>query len=56
MSNIDKSAESHQQFTHGIQLAALRPGRVEPRRIRRHTEVYPYLTMPRDLARKKCLS
>jgi hypothetical protein len=34
----------------------LRPGRVEPRRIRRHTEIYPYLTMPRDLARKKCLS
>ena len=34
----------------------IRPGRVEPRRIRRHTEVYPYLTIPRDLARKKCLS
>ena len=34
----------------------LRPGRVEPRRIKRNDGQYPYLSIPRDLARKKCLS
>ena len=34
----------------------LRPGRVEPRRVKRNDGQYPYLSIPRDLARKKCLS
>lgn len=34
----------------------LRPGRVEPRRVKRNDGHYPYLSIPRDLARKKCLS
>ena len=34
----------------------LRPGRIEPRRIKRIGSPYPRLTIPRSLAREKCLS
>ena len=34
----------------------IRPGRVEPRRVKRNDGHYPYLSIPRDLARKICLS
>ena len=33
-----------------------RPGRVEPRRIKRNNKEYPWLNIPRALAREKCLS
>ncbi len=34
----------------------VRPGRIEPRRVKRNRPRYPYLTLPRSLAREKCLS
>ena len=34
----------------------MRPGRVEPRRVKRNARAYPWLNIPRALARKKCLS
>lgn len=34
----------------------VRPGRVEPRRVKRNTKNYPWLNIPRDLARKRSLS
>ena len=34
----------------------LRPGRVEPRMVKRHRNRYPHLKIPRALAREKCLS
>lgn len=33
-----------------------RPGRVEPRRVKRDPVRYPFLTIPREEARRKCLS
>jgi len=34
----------------------VRPGRVEPRRIKRNCKMYPWLNTPRALAREQCLS
>ena len=34
----------------------IRPGRVEPRRVKRNCKEYPLLNIPRALAREKCLS
>lgn len=34
----------------------IRPGRIEPRRVKRNRPRYLYLTIPRSLAREKCLS
>jgi hypothetical protein len=34
----------------------IRPGRVEPRRVKRNCKEYPWLRIPRALAREKCLS
>jgi hypothetical protein len=34
----------------------LRPGRVEPRRVKRNGKKYPWLNSPRAFARQKCLS
>ncbi len=34
----------------------VRPGRVEPRRIKRNGTPYPWLNLPRALARERCLS
>jgi hypothetical protein len=34
----------------------VRPGRVEPRRVKRYGKQYPWLNVPRALARERCLS
>ena len=34
----------------------VRPGRVEPRRVKRNGKKYPWLNIPRTLARERCLS
>jgi hypothetical protein len=34
----------------------VRPGRVEPRRVKRNCKEYPWLSIPRAIAREKCLS
>ena len=58
---LSRSAQRRKIYTRMLRDIArcrnpIRPGRVEPRRIKRIGFTYPYLSIPRRLAREICLS